>query len=250
MLFRSVLHFGDHNLIAKAHHYEDEDKFSDMCRRIKGAFAKSDVSEVIRLMDEYFGRYSYTLWHLFKDEQRRILNQILESTLEKIEASFRHIYNYYYPIINALSEKKIPLPKALATNMEFILNTDLKNLLEEENLDFSRLQKIIEEVKRWSFEPDKKILGFVVSEKINTLMKKLSAHPQDIELLKTLNAQLNVLNLLSLDLDLWKAQNIYFNLGKQLYAGMLIKAKDGDERAREWIEYFGKLSMCLKVKVI
>jgi len=42
-------------------------------------------------------------WDLFKNEQRKIMDQILEKTLESIETHFRQIYDYYYPLMQIRS---------------------------------------------------------------------------------------------------------------------------------------------------
>jgi hypothetical protein len=245
----AVLHFGNHNLIGGAGKYMGDNLFSSMHQEIKGAFLKGDITEVIHLMDKYFGTHHYSPWHLFKDEQRKVLGQIVEGTLKDIEALFRQIYEHHYPLMQAMKERGAPPPKALATPLEFILNTDLRKLLENEELDLDRLQKLIEEVKRWSFEPDKITLGFVASQRINKLMEKLSQTPEDVLVLQKIEAILRILSALPLELDVWKAQNVYFSIGKQLYSGMRENAEKGDNNAKKWIEHFDSLGHYLQVKI-
>ncbi|HUU80713.1 MAG TPA: DUF3536 domain-containing protein, partial [Acidobacteriota bacterium] len=169
----AVMHLGDHNLIGGVREYVGDTSFSLMCQEIKNAFGKSDIPEVIRLMDKHFETHNYSLWHLFRDEQRKVLNQILDSTLKEIEASFRQIYERHYPIMQVMREMQIPLPKAFATATELLISTDLRRELKNEDLNFERIQKLVEETKRWSLELDKKSLGFVASQKINSLMQRL-----------------------------------------------------------------------------
>lgn len=246
----AVLHFGDHNLNGGVREYVGDESFFLMRQEIKDAFMKSDIPEVIRLMDKHFETHNYSLWHLFRDEQRKVLNQILDSTLEEIEASLRQIAEHHYSIMQAMREMQIPLSKALATPVEFILNTDLRKLLESEELDLDRLQNLVEEVKRWSFELDKTTLGFVASQKINTLMERLFQTPEDVSLLETIEAIFKILSALPLELDIWKAQNIYFSIGQQLYAEMGERAEKGDETAEKWVEHFNSLGNYLSVRII
>lgn len=245
----AVLHFGDHNLIGGMREYMKDDLFSSMYREINGAFQKGDTTKVIHLMDKHFGMHHYSLWHLFKDEQRKVLGQIVEDTLKDVETLSRQIYEHHYPLMQVMRERGAPLPKALATPLEFILNTDLRKLLENEELDLDRLQKLIEEVKRWSFEPDKITLGFVASQRINKFMEKLSQTPEDVLVLKKIEAILRILSVLPLELDMWKAQNVYFSIGKQLYSGMRENAEKGDNNAKKWIEHFNRLGHYLQVKI-
>ncbi|MEJ2066434.1 MAG: DUF3536 domain-containing protein, partial [Deltaproteobacteria bacterium] len=118
----AVLHLGDHNLLGGVRGYMGDDSFSAMSQEIKDAFTKGDIPEVIRVMDKHFETHNYSLWHLFRDEQRKVLSQILDATLEEIEVSFRQIYEHHYPVMQVMRGMHIPLPKALATTLEFVLN--------------------------------------------------------------------------------------------------------------------------------
>ena len=237
----AVLHFGDPNLIGGVREYRGDDCFALMRQEITDAFTKSDIPEVIRLMDRHFETHGYSLWRLFKDEQRKVLNQILEPILSEIEASSSQTYEQHYPIMQVMRDLRIPLPKALAATAEFVLNTDLRKSLETEELDLEHLQKLVEEIKKWSFELDRTTLGFVASQRINSLMEKLSLTPEDVSLLKRIETIFRILSALSLELDLWKTQNIYFSISKQLNSGMRERVERGDETAKKWVEHFDNL---------
>jgi len=244
----AVLHLGDHNLIGGVGEYMGDDSFSIIHQEIKDAFMKSDIPEIIRLIDKHFEMHNYSLWHLFKDEQRKVLDQILDSTLNEIEASFRQISEYHYPIMQVMRKMGIPLPKALATPVEFVLNTDIRKLLENEELDLERIQKSVEEIKRLSLEPDKPTLSFAASQRINTLMEGLSKTPEDVSLLENIEAIFRILSALPLELDLWKTQNIYFSIGKKIYGRMREKTERGDQTAKKWVEHFNSLGNYLYVR--
>lgn len=244
----AVLHLGDHNLSGGVREYIGEDSFIIMCQEIKDAFLKSDIPEVIRLMDKHFGMHNYSLWHLFKDKQRKVLDQILEFEVKEIEALLRQIYDHHYPIMHVMNEMQIPLPKALSITGEFVLNKDLRKLLDNEELNLDYLQKLIAEIEKWHFKFDKPTLSFIASRKINTLMEKLYRTPEDISLLGTIEVTLRVLTALPLQLNLWKAQNIYFSISKELYRIMVEKAEKGNQSAKKWTDYFNSLGHYLQMR--
>jgi alpha-amylase/alpha-mannosidase (GH57 family) len=245
----AVLHLGDHNIVGGVRQYSGEDLFNQMHQEIKETFLKSDISETMRLIEKHFEEHSYSLWHLFKDEQRKVLNQILSSTLKDIENSLLQIKEHHFPITQAMRQMNVPLPKALAVTMELAFNIDLLQALENEPLDTNRLKNLVVQAKRWSIEVDKTTLGFVASNEINNIMQKFLRQPQDIGLLEAVDSLLSILNPLSLNLNLWKAQNIYFSIGKQIYGEMKEKANTGDESAKRWIERISSLGEYLKVKI-
>jgi len=146
----AVIHLGDHNVIGGIREYIADASFALMRRDVRDAFNKGDVAEVVRLMDKHFETHNYSLWHLFRDEQRKVLNKILESTLGEIEASFHQIYERHYSAMQVMREMGIPLPKAFATATELILSTNIRYELQREELDLEEIQKLIEEAKHWS----------------------------------------------------------------------------------------------------
>ncbi len=245
----AVLHLGDHNLVGGVREYIGDESFDEMRLEIIEAFRRSDVPEIIHLMDEHFETHKYSLWHLFKDEQRKVFRWILESTLEEIRASFRQIYDHHYPVMQVMRELNTPVPKALRTTAEFTIDADLQKALAGEELDLKQLRNLVEEVNRWSFEVDKTTLGFLVSRRIEALMEKFYARPEDATLLMRIEAILRTLNPLSLKLDLWKSQKLYFSIGKRLQGGVHEIAESGDLAATEWLEHFRSLGNHLGVKI-
>jgi len=243
----AVLHLGDHNLIGGVREYMGDEPFSGMRQEIKKAFERSDITEIIRLMDAYFQTHNYSLWHLFKDEQRKVLNKILESTLREIEASFRQIYERHYQVMRVMQEMRIPLPKAFATATELIIGHDMSRELKREELDFGEIGRLVEEVKRWSLDLDRKSLGFVATEKINSLMRELSHEPDQVALLETIENLLVSLNDISLETDLWMAQNVYFSICRAHYDAMEERTSQGDGAAQMWLKHFNVLGEYLKV---
>jgi len=249
MISFAVLHLGDHNLNGGVRKFMGDEAFSTMHGEIKEAFNKGDVPDVIRLMVKHFGMNNYSLWHLFKDEQRKVLDQILRSTLEGVEISFRKMYEKNYPIMSFLQSLQMPLPKPLTVAAEYIVNLDLKRIFGEEDLNTEKLQSLINETKKWFLEIDKGTIGFVANSWINSLIEKINQQPEEIPLFEKIESALKLLISLSVEIDLWKAQNAYFSIGKKLYDPMKEKAEKGDDFAKRWIEVFHQLGSQLHVKI-
>jgi len=244
-----VLHFGDHNLNGGVRMHKGEESFEIMYGEIKEAFLRGDIPEVIHLMRKYFGMHNYSLWHLFKYEQKKIFDIIFHSGLQEIEMYYRNIYKEFYPSMRARQDLNIPLPKVLENTLEFVLSRDLLELLDEEKMDVKRLKKTVEEFHRWGFKRDVKTLNFVVERKIQAFMRIFLLQPEDLKLLKLIDDFFNVVSSLALDLDVGKAQNVYFMMGKKLYKKNQSKAEQGDGQAREWVRLFDGLGDFLQVKI-
>ncbi len=238
-----ILHFGDYNLHCGVRHHLQED-FDKIHEHLKTIFLQNDIPQVMQQMNQHFGKRNYTLWDLFKNEQGKVLNQIFKFTLKSIETQFREIYEHYYPLMQIRPGFRIPLPKALAMTVEFILNRDMVDILESKEVDIEQMESVAREIKRWSFTRDKEAISFVASRKVNLLTQEFSQKAQEISLLNTLCEVLRILDILSLPLDLWKAQNIYFAMSRDLY--LQVKNKPGRE---EWLKSFEVLGHYLKVRL-
>lgn len=212
----AVLHLGDHNLNGGVRKFMGVEAFSTMHGEIKEAYNKGDIPDVIRLMDKHFGVNNYSLWHLFKDEQRKVLGQILRSNLEGVEISFRKVYEENYPIMSFLQNLQMPLPKPLTVAAEYIVNMDLKRAFEGEDLDIGKLEGLISEAKKWSLEIDKEMIGFVATSWLNTRMEKLRQQPEDMASLEKIEKVLQLLKSLSVEPNIWKSQNECFLIEKTI----------------------------------
>jgi hypothetical protein len=223
--------------------------FASVRQDLKKAFVKGDLSEIMRLMNTAFGGHNYSIWHLFKDEQRRILYELLETTWLEIEASFRNIYEHNYPIMQAMRGMNMPLPRALSTPAEFVLNEDLCKMIREEPTPLDRLQVLTEEASRLSLELDKPILQFEAGKKINRLMTRFAEKPEDPKILKTIEATIRILLTIVTELNVQASQNVLFDISKKTYPQMSQKAKAGDAEAQKWTEHFRNLGQYLGVSV-
>jgi alpha-amylase/alpha-mannosidase (GH57 family) len=243
----AVLHLGDHNFIGGVDHLKAEE-FVKMHTLMTNAFLLSDTPGVIGGIKDYFKYHNYSLWHLFKEEQQKILNQVLKSTMVDIETSFRQIYDHHYPLMQIKNDISLPLPRMLMTVVEFILNRDISAVLEAEDVDIKLFKQLVEEMKRWAFKRDQANFTFLASERISRLMNQLSEHPDDIHLMEKIITILELLGQLNLDLDLWKAQNIYFAMGRRIYTDNLSKT-GAQERAVRWVKLFEHLGEILQFNI-
>src|SRR5205823_3017258 len=82
----AVLHFGGHNLTGGVYPWDDEAHDQAIGRLLERAFERADLPEAIRHLDQSFSATTYSLRSLFKDEQRWILNRMLEPAIEETEA--------------------------------------------------------------------------------------------------------------------------------------------------------------------
>ena len=199
-------------------------------------------------MDKHFETHNYSLWHLFRDEQRRVWDRILKTTLDEVAGSFRSIYGHHHPIMRAMREQRAPIPKALLVTAEMTINSDLRRAIEQTEFDAAQVAGLIEEVNRWRFEVDRATLGFVASRRAQSWIEQFRRAPKESAPLEQLHVMLTALEGLELGLDLFKVRNQLFVTSKQMLGEMIERNTNGDRNATLWIERFIRLSDYLRLK--
>ena len=245
----AVLHLGDHNINAGIRDFRGAEDYALLHREVSQAFEKGDIPEVVRVMDKHFNGSIYSLWHLFRDEQRKILNEILQLTYESIELSYRQVYENNYSIMSFYTSLQHKTPRPLLFAAEYIINTDLKRCLEEEEFDLEKLKRLMEETKKLALSIDRSTMEFVVSSWIRRMMERLMQEPENIDLYSLIDEALEALSPLGLTLNLWEAQNMYFSIGRDRFHAMRERALKPEDTAAEWVEVFLRLGHFLHVKI-
>jgi alpha-amylase/alpha-mannosidase (GH57 family) len=224
--------------------------FDRMLDDVKGAFRKGGPFGALGTIDRHFGGHPYTFWHLFKDEQQRIVNGILDAEMTEIEASFRQIVERNVKVIAFLNEIQMPVPKALAVATEFIVNADLRKALDSDVPDVGRLETLVNESGSWGVKLNVSELSFAASGRMSDLTARICGNPKDVELMTLLDRLFILLKRLNVEPRLWKMQNIYFALSREMYPDFLEKAARGDAFAERWSSAFQVLGGHLRIRTV
>jgi alpha-amylase/alpha-mannosidase (GH57 family) len=243
------VHLGDHNVIGGVRGYAGEEKFEEMKTQMKDAFVKLDIAEIVSALDNQFGNHSYTIWHLFKEETRKVFAKVTEPALKDIDGLYRQIYETNYPIMQAMRDALMPLPLAFTTALQYTINLDLKRVLADvDPIDTEKLDRVYAEVKKWNVPLDRDGLRYAAEKRVNRLMETLSLTPMNEDVIRELEVSLETMKKLGIDLHPWKAQNTLFDMwGKHLPP---MKAKTGkDAAAKEWVDTFYKIADELQIRL-
>jgi Domain of unknown function (DUF3536) len=229
------LHTGEHNLNCGVRFYDAQERYDALARETHAAFERADFSEIIRILDRQFGEPHYSLKNLFRDEQFKVLNQILAATREEIYNGYRQLTDRYAPLARFLNDIHAPPLHALAPAMEFVVNAELRKQFENGNPDAERVKTLISETRAANIQLDSDALAFAVKKHFERMSEEFFKAPENFELLQKFSNSAALLPLLPFSVNLWKAQNIY----DQLQAKVLPEMKDrSDENCKMWIEKF------------
>lgn len=236
----SVVYLGNHDLNGGVRTFFGEEAYQSMKDETIKTFEKGSFAKIIRLMDKHFGTHNYSLRDLFKDEQRKIVNKVIVSTINEFEEIYRRMYENNRILMGFLQETGIPIPRAFYTAAEFTLNLELKKTFEEEK-DINSIQTIINDIKKWNVPLDSLDHEFMVRCRIEKVINELYQSPSDFNILRKIEKQLHIFPMLPFEINLWHVQNVYYDIAKTTYTEFLLNAKSGDPDTVSWIEMFKQI---------
>lgn len=237
----AALHLGDHNVHGGVRIYRGPEAFEELVTEFREAFDRADFPLVIRLMDRHFGESYYSLKSLFRDQQRKILNEILVSTGQDLESHFRQITDQYTPLMRFLKDIGAPLPPALNTAADFVLNCDLQRLFESADPDPARAREWMELAREGNVLLEVDELAYAIKGQLDRRLARLAEQPDDLGYLARTADIAEVVRAMDIEVNLWKTQNLYFQMRRSLVPPRREASSAGDALAGEWLGHFARL---------
>jgi alpha-amylase/alpha-mannosidase (GH57 family) len=245
----SVLHFGDHNMCGGVREYQGEEAYNAMAWEVTEAFSFAEFPETVRRIDQHFGASTYSLRSLFRDEQRKVLEQIMAASLQETLSSYRLIYNHHVPLMRFLTDLNVPLPKAYHATAEFVLNLNLREAFEAEDLDRGNINNLLEEVRVLHVELEAASLEYALRKTLERLAQVFREHISELHFLQHLDDALDLAGQLPFEVNLRKVQNIYYEQLQSAYPQWRQRAAQGQQEAQPWVDHFVALGEKLAIHV-
>jgi hypothetical protein len=252
MVAFAVLHLGgDQNLSAavRAFHPDEEDAFKAFATCISGAMAQANLPEVIRTIDTFFhndrSQTSYSLKSLFSDEQHRILQTILTTTLSEVEESLRRIYQDHASLLHYIRQSNMPTPPALSLTANFALNAALRNAIEVNPFDAPNLDNLLQQAISDEIHLDQQVLSFAAGNRMHEIMQQLrnelNTEQPNIEPLQIATTMAECFRKLPFEVRFWDSQNVWNHLWTQI--------KSDPRLNEDWQQAYRRLGLALGIAV-
>ena len=241
----AVLHFGDQNITAavKAYSEADAETFEKVTKQARDQVLHANFPEVIRILDRYYD-LDYSLTSLFRDEQRRIVQIILDSTLSDIESSLKNIYDDHASLLHYLSQAGLPKPPALALAAGFAVNAGLRRAMESDPMDASLIQSFLSMATADEVDLDIPTLTYIADVRMKRAMLELHMSSGSLEVLDRALNLARTLAALPFELNLWQAQNLWYEIMRSSTYGLTAHAPEDRPR---WDRDFNELGACLSI---
>lgn len=195
--------------------FSDDSEYTNTQKELFRIFILNPLTEIIRALDEYFGREYFTLKDIFIEERRKILQVMLKDKMNKFAEAYQEMYTEGKSSIYHMQNLGLSIPDEFKISAGYTLSRQFNDLISSAKgfIDSNIIQQAIDinfETKKIGIEIDKTPTNKIFSQKISQNISRLV---QSLELQQaeaTLELFDNV-EKLELNVDIAEAQNIYFN---------------------------------------
>jgi alpha-amylase/alpha-mannosidase (GH57 family) len=243
----SVLHLGDHNVTAGVQSSRNSSEQDQ--KKLTDAFAQADTAEVIRWLDQVYGKNIFSLRLLFRDEQRKITNLILNESLNSAAAVYRTVFESQAPLIRFLNGLDIPVPNALKSAAEIALNSQLRQSLERLELDSDSIHGLLREASASKIALDSTTLEYQLRKRIEKEAADFAANPADLAAMERTLKLLDLLPSLPFPVVLWEAQNLCYRPLLTAFQQNGWHSAGEDSVAAQRHEQLNRLAIQLKIRL-
>ncbi len=239
----AVLYLGQQNMIGSIALDMSKSTFDKLHGEMSNAFRNANLGDVINLL-QTFGQEKFSFKNLFKDEKRKIYQQILEQNLPPVEIVIRDYYRDNYQLMNGMAKNNIPVPEGWKNITQYVVNRELHRIFVEGKLSVRETKFLAEEFSRWGVQlTDLQGLSLAAGERIFTELQLTETEGEDWEMLNRIVGILEALHQLGIQPELWKSQNLYYQIAQ--------RHRDNDWKGvhDDWKTTFLRLGNLLKVNV-
>jgi hypothetical protein len=232
----AVLHLGETELTGGVRPAGDD--YDTIKRELLHTMQPGGIPDVIRLLDQHLGAVPLSIRSLFRDEQRRILNVICDSTLQEAESAFRQLHDRYDPLMRLHTRLGIPLPKVLHTAAEFDVNLQLRRLLDDDPLPVTAIESRLREAKEERVAIDE-TTRLSITHAIERAATRFRARAASLENLTEYHDIVALVREMQITIDLRKPQNDYYAMKLEVRPAM----RENDR----WLQLFDDLGEKLSI---
>jgi len=244
----AVVHLGDHVVTGAVGNFETEQGYQDFLQSAEDSFQAADFVNLLRQIEDAFGGSTYSLGSLFRDEQRRIVERVLEPALQDVQALHQSIFERNAPLLRFHSNLHIPAPRELLISAEFVMNEQLRQAIAEAPADLDHIEQLRKEAEADNVPLDEVTLAFFAEQTLERLAESLRESPGSLDRLQALRDTVATIDRLEFEIDLEGVQNVFYELISAARPSMAGGA-DSSTEAAEWVKTFDDLGALLRVRV-
>lgn len=195
--------------------YSDDIEYNKMKNDLIKNYMLNPLTEIIRALDENFGKDYFTLKDIFIEERRKILQRLLKDKMEKFAQTYQDMYDEGKSSIYHMQSLGLAIPDEFKIAAEYALSRKFNELIKDSNgfVEPAVLQQATDinyEAKSMGIKLDKQPSNKIFSKKILQNINRL-AYSFEIQQADVVLELFDYVEKLELEVDISEAQNIFFS---------------------------------------
>lgn len=194
--------------------YSDADSYAKLKQNLTNTFLLNPLTEIIRSLDESFGKEYFTLKDIFIEERRKILEILIQNKMRKYAQIYQEMYDEGKGSIYQMQNLGLAVPEEFKIAAHYSLSKKFNDLVVSSGgfVDPSVIQEIAGinfEAKALGIKLDKAQSNRIFAKKIDQNISRL-AYSLEIQQADVLMELFDYVEKLELEIDISEAQNTYY----------------------------------------
>ena len=211
----AFMQYADGDFHCAIKEFSSNEDYIELKNNLIKTFVLYPQTEIIRAIDEKFGKEYFTLKDIFIEERKKILQILLKDQLKKFANRYEEMYDQGKSSIYHMQSLGLEIPKEFKISAGYTLSHRYNELLQDISgfVDENTVQQIMAinyEAKKMGIEIDKTPSNNNFAKKVitnlNRLTKSFEARQAD-----SVYELFAIVEKLELNIDMAEAQNIYYN---------------------------------------
>lgn len=195
--------------------FSTNEEFQELKTNLIKTFMLNTLTEIIRTLDETFGREYFTLKDIFIEERKKILQILLKDQLEKFADTYKDMYAQGKGSIYHMQNLGLEIPDEFKISAAYALSQRYNDLLAHSDgfVEKTVVQEIMDinfEAKKMNITIDKTPSNKHFAKRINTNLNRLTKS-FEIQQADAIVEMFGIIEKLDLQIDISESQNIYYN---------------------------------------
>jgi len=194
--------------------FSANEEYQELKNTLNKIFVLNPLTEIIRTLDEKFGKEYFTLKDIFIEERKKILQILLKGQMEKFSNTYQDIYEQGKSSIYQMQSLGLEIPNEFRLSAGYALSKRYNELLLHtdgfvENSVIRQIQDINFEAKKINIEIDKTPSNRMYTRKVISNLNRLTKSFEYRQAESVLEL-FDLIDRLELKIDIEEAQNIYY----------------------------------------
>jgi alpha-amylase/alpha-mannosidase (GH57 family) len=231
--------------------FSTNEEYQQLKASLLKTFMLSPITEIIRGLDETFGKEYFTLKDIFIEERKKILQILLKDQMKKFATTYKDMYEQGKSSIYHMQNLGLEIPNEFKISAGYALSKRYNDLLANsdgfvENSIIQQITDINYEAKKMNItidkEPSNKHFAKRIIINLNRLTKSF-----EIQQANSVIELFDIISKLDLQIDISEPQNIYYNKIYHRIGDIL--EKNPKEKDIKFINNLLEIGRCLNINV-